>query len=490
MCLQQLQDTFGLQGFRPGQKAAADALLSGRDLLCILPTGAGKSLCWQLPAVLHAGMTVVVSPLIALMRDQVMHLTARGIPALTIDSLMTEQERAQAMQRLQTGEVRIAYVSPERLETVTFRQLCQEHTPWLLVIDEAHCVVQWGQEFRPAYGKIRSFVASLPQRPVICAMTATADKRMRKQLTDNLKLRFPRQVTLPVLRDNLQFHVRTTISRSEEILRILTGTSGKAVVFCRTRARTEAMAAYLIRQGFAAAYYHAGLDRTERNLVQQRFSDGETRILAATTAFGLGIDIPDKRFVIHDHLPDNVIDYVQQSGRAGRDGFRADCYLLIDPAEFVRTARYMNTMYRRLRKQPFKRFAALKEVWWPKRRLMQALMTSDCIPAAIAGCFGKRAGRCGCCSACGNGPILRKIPPLHQMKAWQVRAWLLRWQREAIARREGCRDSKILTNAALVTAAKRMMLKNSTSTGAADMERLMSNIQRAEMYHAKENGTS
>ena len=176
--LRHLRETFGLTDYRPGQKAAVQALLSGRDVMCILPTGAGKSLCWQLPAVVHAGVTVVISPLIALMRDQVQHLTAIGMLAVSLDSLMSPAEKEQALSAIRSGAVRIVFVSPERLQQSSFRHLCREIQPWLIVVDEAHCIVQWGGEFRPAYRQIGDFLHGLQTRPVLCAMTATADKRI------------------------------------------------------------------------------------------------------------------------------------------------------------------------------------------------------------------------------------------------------------------------------------------------------------------------
>ncbi|MGN0762607.1 MAG: DEAD/DEAH box helicase, partial [Aristaeellaceae bacterium] len=206
--LQALQTIFGLQGFRPGQEKAVDTLLRGRDLLCILPTGAGKSLCWQLPAALHEGWTLVVSPLIALMRDQLRALQAHGLDAICLDSLQTENEREASMHQLESGQARIVLVSPERLQSMRFRRAVQARPPWLLVVDEAHCIPRWGESFRPAYAQLDQFLAALPVRPVLCAMTATADAAMRRDIARSLGMRRPKQVVLPVTRDNLHMAVR------------------------------------------------------------------------------------------------------------------------------------------------------------------------------------------------------------------------------------------------------------------------------------------
>ena len=229
-CRYHLTHTFGLADYRPGQKEAVYALLSGRDVMCILPTGAGKSLCWQLPAVVSKRLTLVVSPLIALMRDQVQHLHAAGIPAIALDSLMSAEEREAGLKRIRAGAVRIVYVSPERLMQPRFRQLCMEKPPWLIVVDEAHCVVQWGEKFRPAYTAIAEFIAGLPARPAVCALTATADAAMQRAIRDNLSLNRCKRVTMPIIRGNLVYNVRTTLERTNELLRLCQKYPAKTVM--------------------------------------------------------------------------------------------------------------------------------------------------------------------------------------------------------------------------------------------------------------------
>lgn len=442
-CLQELQRTFGLTEFRPGQEAAISALLAGRDLLCILPTGAGKSLCWQLPAIMQTGLTIVVSPLIALMRDQVQQLLSKGVPACTLDSLMSPEERNTAMREIANGRIRIVFVSPERLESYAFRQLCRNHAPSMLVIDEAHCVIRWGEEFRPAYQKIREFAGMLQARPVVCAMTATADPVMQKEIAEALGMKRYKRVRLPVIRDNIHYHVTTALHKTPEILRILSMQQGKTVIFCRSRSRTESLAAQLTRNGYSAAFYHAGMDRDERLAVQNRFSEGGIDVLAATTAFGMGVDIPDIRCVIHDYLPDNVTDFVQQSGRAGRDRMDANSFLILTPYDFQLVNRPFDTGNRRMRS--IGKLAETYSRWKPVKQMLSVCLTKPCIPAALSKCFSHRKKPCGHCSACIAGPLRRRIPPLYRMRSWQVRAWLLDWQREQMAARENCPPWKILS---------------------------------------------
>ncbi len=488
-CRTQLTQRFGMTSYRPGQKAALGALLSGRDVLCLLPTGAGKSLCWQIPALVRPGMTVVVSPLIALMRDQVLHLEKIGVPALSIDSLMSPDDRRAAMEKLRKGEARIVFVSPERLQTAAFRQLCRDVPPWLLVIDEAHCVVQWGADFRPAYGSIGAFAASLPVRPVLCAMTATADCAMQRQLIGLLGLRRPRRVTIPVIRENLRYQVRTAVDPIRDIGHILAEMPGKAIIYCRTRARTEYTAERLRAAGCAAQHYHAGLSREERDRVQRCFISGDVRVLTATTAFGMGVDIPDVRLVVHDHLPDSVIDYVQQSGRAGRDGVEADCILFIGPADLLRISSHVSGAAQRLKYRPFRRYASLRKEWRPVRELLRVCLTANCIQQGIAATFGQRVPPCGICSACRVGPLQSEVPHLPSMQPWQTRAWLLRWQRDAIARKHGVTPSEVLPEKEVRRTARTLSLPEKAPAAALAMMPLLRSFRRYEAYAGERDGT-
>ncbi|MGN1021703.1 MAG: RecQ family ATP-dependent DNA helicase [Aristaeellaceae bacterium] len=452
--LQALQTIFGLQGFRPGQEKAVDALLRGRDLICILPTGAGKSLCWQLPAVLHEGWTLVVSPLIALMRDQLRGLEKHGLEAVCLDSLQTEEERDASLARLASGQARIALVSPERLQSARFRRVVQARPPWLMVVDEAHCLPRWGESFRPAYAQLDQFLAALPARPVLCAMTATADAAMRRDIARSLGMRRPRQVVLPVTRENLRMALHTTIRPEETILLLMEEHAGeKRVIFCRTRRETERLAMLLRGEGMAAEHYHAGMAREERLAAQTRFTQGETEVLAATTAFGMGVDVPDIRCIVVNGLPETMLDLAQQFGRAGRDGKSADCVLLLDPAALEIRRKHL--------------VRSRRESWKTWRRaaretgaLLDWCLSGRCLQQGIAQAFGQRCAPCGVCSACeraqrlGGFRRLAPVPEIHRMRERHLRAWALRWERAEIARRDGVGRQAVMQEQALRRAAE------------------------------------
>lgn len=476
-CLRHLRQTFGLDDYRPGQKEAVHALLSGRDVLCILPTGAGKSLCWQLPAVVNRGLTIVVSPLIALMRDQVQHLHAIGIPAISMDSLMSPEEKEFAAEKIRTGAVRIVFVSPERLEQPRFRLLCRQAAPWLVVVDEAHCVVQWGEKFRPAYTGIAEFVCNLPKRPVLCALTATADEPMQRAIRNELGITRAKKVLLPIIRENLVYEIRTTLDKSGDVLRMCREVPCKTVIFCRSRARTEQLAGWLSTCGLSAECYHAGLGRDDRIAVQQRFMDGMLQILCATSAFGLGVDIPDIRRVIHDELPDDVIDYVQQSGRAGRDGERAECLLLLSPNDLVRKAAFRSYAGNPLRRL-WDKYCHVRKT----DRLVRLVMTAKCIPAAIAGSFGKSVSHCGRCSACRKGRMVRYVPSYAYRKEKDIRLWLLQWQRDALASKRRCLPGQIVPDSALSTAAEKFVFPEGISAPD-ELERMLGHFRHESVHN-------
>ena len=483
-CLRHLRETFGLSDYRPGQKEAVHALLSGRDVLCILPTGAGKSLCWQLPALVHVGLTVVVSPLIALMRDQVQHLQAAGVPAVSLDSLMSPEEKDAALALIRQGRARILFVSPERLAQPSFQKLCREMKPWLLVVDEAHCAVQWGEKFRPAYAGIVDFAAQLPMRPVLCALTATADATMQQAIHSSLGMHRPKRVLLPIVRENLVYEVRTTLNRTEDVVNACRNLSGKTVVFCRSRARTEDLAAMLMSFGIRAECYHAGQERHERMQVQDRFMVGECDVLCATSAFGLGVDNPDIRQVIHDYLPDSLIDYVQQSGRAGRDGERAECLLLLEPNDLVRKA-----AFRSYERNPVKRLRAWYKYHRGLRPLLRVVMQESCLTAGISRAFGKRTNRCCLCSACCKGALVNRAPTVAFRKVRHLRLWVLRWQREALARQCRCRPEQVVSDRSLSYAAKMLVFPDSCRAPE-EMERLLRHFRHDRSYKTTGGGIS
>jgi ATP-dependent DNA helicase RecQ len=342
-----LRDTFGYAGFRGGQARAVDAVLAGRDAIVLLPTGAGKSLCYQVPAIAlfrrGLGTTVVVSPLIALMNDQVGALQGRGIRAAALHSHLTDDARLATIAALSRGELALLYVSPERATLDGFQRLLGRAKVSLLAIDEAHCVSQWGHDFRPEYlqlGKLRRALGV----PTIAA-TATATPRVMHEIRDVLELRDPELVCGDFRRPNLAFEVQhrgrddarlaATIEALERAnLRTRIG-PGRGIVYCSTRKKTESVAGELTSAGFAAAHYHAGSTATMRERAQRAFALGKVRVLVATSAFGMGVDLPDVRAIIHFQTPGSLEAYYQEAGRAGRDGEPSHCLMLFGPSDLV-----------------------------------------------------------------------------------------------------------------------------------------------------------
>ena len=327
-----LRQTFGYSSFRSGQEQIVDALLSGRDALCVMPTGAGKSICFQIPALLLPGVALVISPLISLMKDQVASLNQAGVRAAYLNSSLTPRQYAHAIENACSGMYKIIYVAPERLETYEFRELCREIEVSLLAVDEAHCVSQWGQDFRPSYLRIRAFIESLPRRPVVGAFTATATEEVQADIVKLLNLQDPFRMTTGFDRPNLRFEVRTPHKKNSELLDILAEMRDRSgIVYCSTRKNVEEVCSLLCANGYAATRYHAGLGDAERRDNQDDFLYDRKTVMVATNAFGMGIDKSNVGFVIHYNMPKNLESYYQEAGRAGRDGSDAVCILLYSP---------------------------------------------------------------------------------------------------------------------------------------------------------------
>jgi ATP-dependent DNA helicase RecQ len=325
-----LRERFGYDAFRPGQERAVESVLERRDTLVVLPTGGGKSLCYQVPALLLPGLTVVLSPLISLMKDQVDALAARGLPATFLNSSLTGSEIAARMRRVQRGEIKLLYVAPERFEAGGLADRLRDLGVALLAVDEAHCISEWGHDFRPSYLRIAQVRERLGWPPVI-ALTATATPHVRSDIARQLRLDNQRTVITGFDRRNLRYHVvptRTDSDKDEALLDILRSREGLAVVYASTRRGVERIAETLNRGGAAAVGYHAGLDDTHRHEVQDRFMREEVRVIVATSAFGMGIDKPNVRLVVHHTMPGTLEAYYQEAGRAGRDGLEGDCFLL------------------------------------------------------------------------------------------------------------------------------------------------------------------
>ena len=336
-----LKQYFGHSAFRPGQEALIDALLDGRDVLGVMPTGAGKSVCYQIPALMLPGITLVISPLISLMKDQVASLKQAGAAAAYINSSLSYGQYLEVLRRAKRGAYKIIYVAPERLSTEGFLAFAETAELSLLAVDEAHCVSQWGQDFRPSYLKIAEFCAALPNRPPVGAFTATATDEVKRDIVRLLDLREPLELTTGFDRPNLYFSVETPGSKDVWLNAFVAERREQGgIVYCATRKNVEKVCENLQNRGFAATRYHAGLEDAERRANQEDFLYDRARVMVATNAFGMGIDKSNVSYVVHYNMPKNIESYYQEAGRAGRDGSKAECVLLYAPND-VRTARFL-----------------------------------------------------------------------------------------------------------------------------------------------------
>ncbi|MDR1532443.1 MAG: DNA helicase RecQ [Clostridiales bacterium] len=331
-----LKQYYGYPSFRAGQEAVINAVLSGRDCLAVMPTGAGKSLCFQIPAFIFEGATLVVSPLISLMRDQVAALTQNGLAAAFINSSLSQGQTEKALQRARSGAYKVIYVAPERLDTPSFASFAQNADISMVAVDEAHCVSQWGQDFRPSYLNIADFVSSLKKRPVLAAFTATATGVVRNDIIKMLNLDSPFTLTTGFNRENLYFEVRRPRDKYAELTAFLKENAGKSgIVYCATRKTADEVTQKLNGDGYSAAGYHAGLSQADRAAAQDDFLYDRKQVIVATNAFGMGIDKSNVGFVAHFNMPKNMESYYQEAGRAGRDGSPAECLLLFSARDII-----------------------------------------------------------------------------------------------------------------------------------------------------------
>ena len=396
-----LRRYFGHGEFREGQETLIDALLAGRDALGIMPTGGGKSLCYQVPALLLPGVTLVISPLISLMKDQVMALEKAGVPAAFLNSSLSAMEWRAVYDGLRQGAYRLLYVAPERLEAENFSALAKELTIPLVAVDEAHCISQWGQDFRPSYRRIADFLSSLPRRPAVGAFTATATDLVQRDIVALLGLRDPVRAVTGFDRPNLFFDVRQPRNKGTALLELLRQREGRSgIVYCATRATVERLCEALREHGIPATRYHAGLSEEERRQNQEDFQFDRCPVMVATNAFGMGIDKSNVSFVLHYNMPKSVEAYYQEAGRAGRDGEKADCILLYSAAD-VATARFLiesssggdlpPEKAEEVRRQDYRRLSAITGY----------CRSTRCLRGELLDYFGQaHAERCGNCGNC------------------------------------------------------------------------------------------
>ena len=420
--LEALTRYFGYDSFRPGQQGIVEALLAGRDVLGVMPTGAGKSVCYQIPAALSPGATLVISPLISLMRDQVDALNDLGLPAAFINTTQTPDEQAMVFAQAAAGQIKLLYVAPERLETGRFRDFAARTPISLIAVDEAHCVSQWGQDFRSSYLGIGDFIAGLPQRPPVGAFTATATERVRRDIVGLLGLRNPAVTVTGFDRPNLYFDVvkLETKYKAAWVARYVADHPDESgIVYCATRKTTAALADTLNQMGHPAVAYHGGMSPDAREAAQRDFITDKVPVVVATNAFGMGIDKSNVRYVIHHNLPESIEAYYQEAGRAGRDGEPSRCTLLWNESDIVTRRRLLDNDYENERLTPEEQ----EIVRQSKRRLLDGMVgycrTTDCLHRYMTRYFGQelssnagstagediaadssQSGRCGACSNC------------------------------------------------------------------------------------------
>ena len=396
-----LKVLFGYDAFRPGQESVIDSILSGKDVCAIMPTGAGKSVCYQIPAMLLPGITLVISPLISLMQDQVKALNEAGIAAAFINSSLSERAFHETVRKTRNGDYKILYVAPERLVTEGFMELAKTIGISMVTVDEAHCISQWGQDFRPSYMNISQFVDMLEERPVVSAFTATATENVREDIICTLGLQDPFVLVNGFDRENLFFQVEKPKSKEQYILDyVASHESESGIIYCATRKNVDNLYNLLESKGFSVAKYHAGMSAEERKRMQDDFVFDFTSIVVATNAFGMGIDKSNVRYVIHYNMPQSMENYYQEAGRAGRDGLEAKCILLFSAQDIV--------INRLLLEHKEMTDLSPEELVTVKERDMQRLQsmerycyTTECLRNYILKYFGEKPEKpCGDCGNC------------------------------------------------------------------------------------------
>jgi len=390
-----LKRTFGYATFRPLQREICEATLAGQDVFALLPTGGGKSLCFQIPALARGGLTVVVSPLIALMKDQVDQLQASGVAATFLNSTLDADEARSRLRGLHRNEYRLLYVAPERLMLEGWSENLKKWNVTCLAIDEAHCVSEWGHDFRPEYRQISKLREILPDIPLM-ALTATATTRVRQDIITHLKLREPQVFVASFNRPNLTYRVVPKDQPLKQIIDFVRKRESESgIIYCASRATAERVAEALAGRGFSARPYHAGLDAAERGRNQEQFLRDDTRIICATIAFGMGINKPNVRWVIHHDLPKNVEGYYQETGRAGRDGLPSDCLLLFSAGDIAKQTHFLDEITNET-----ERDLARAQL----RRIVHYAENPSCRRVELLEYFGEKFpfDSCGACDNCAE----------------------------------------------------------------------------------------
>ena len=399
-----LSKYFGYDSFRGGQEELINKILEGTDVLGIMPTGAGKSICFQLPAVMQEGVTIVISPLISLMKDQVDALIQAGIPAAYINSSLSKTQTQQALYNAQNGKYKLIYVAPERLTSPDFIEFAEGTKISMLTIDEAHCISQWGQDFRPSYANIPAFVQRLTERPVISAFTATATERVKEDIVESLALKNPTVLVTGFDRENLYFEVQRPRNKMKALIDFVEKNITKSgIVYCSTRKNVEEVCSTLNDEGFSASRYHAGLSEKERNAGQDDFLFDRVQIMVATNAFGMGIDKSNVKFVVHYNMPKDIESYYQEAGRAGRDGSNAECLLMYSGYD-VRTHQWLIENAKGGEYESEQAEQELKQRDYDRLKSMTFYSTTnDCLRAYLLRYFGEKpTNYCGDCSNCNT----------------------------------------------------------------------------------------
>ncbi|WZL72257.1 DNA helicase RecQ [Clostridiaceae bacterium 35-E11] len=399
-----LKKYYGYEDFRSGQEKIIDSILRGKDTFAIMPTGAGKSVCFQIPALLTEGMTLVISPLISLMKDQVDALQSSEIPATFINSSLNYQEVQRRIEEAHSGPLKLLYIAPERLESQEFCEQLKLLPIAMVAVDEAHCVSQWGHDFRPSYGYIAAFIKALPQRPIVSAFTATATEEVREDVIRLLSLQQPKVYITGFDRENLSFSVVRGVNKKDFILRYIQDNKDEVgIIYAATRKEVESLYDYLRQKGYAVGKYHAGLSPTDREKEQEAFVYDDIKIMIATNAFGMGIDKSNVRYVIHYSIPKNMEAYYQEAGRAGRDGESSECILLFSPQDVL--------IQKFLMEQNYLSPERAKNEYKKLQAMVDYCHTTKCLRKYILEYFGEEniSDTCGNCSTCNDDSELTDI---------------------------------------------------------------------------------